>query len=1044
MSKRRSAPRYPEVDPSPDIPRMELDTIEYWELERIFERSVEARPRRRDGSNNEFVFYDGPPFANGLPHYGHLATGFVKDLVPRYKTMRGIRVERRFGWDCHGLPAELTAERELGISGRAAILEYGVDRFNEHCRESVLRFTNDWRFYVTRQGRWVDFENAYKTMDLSFMESVLWAFKRLYEKGLIYRGWRVVPYSWAVQTPLSNFETRLDNSYRERQDPAVTVRFELEPTPGESMPVSLAAWTTTPWTLPSNLALAIHPDYDYALLEKDGERLVMAEAAVARYQPQLEGWRQVSSLKGAAFVGRRYRPLFPYFADTANAFRVLAADYVTLEDGTGIVHAAPAFGEEDMELGLANGLPLIAPVDERGAFTSEVPDYAGLNVFEANTHIIRDLKARGVVLRHESYLHNYPHCWRTDTPLIYRAIDAYYVRVSEFRDSMAGHNRGINWIPAHVRDGLFGNWLENARDWNISRNRFWGCPIPVWESDDPRYPRTDVYGSLDELERDFGHRPDDLHRPYIDRLVRPNPDDPTGKSMMRRVPEVLDVWFDSGSMPFAQLHYPFENKERFEENFPADFIVEYIAQTRGWFYTLIVLSTALFDRAPFENCVCHGVVLGADKLKLSKRLRNYPDPAKVFSDYGADALRVHVLSSALLAGGDLVIHSDARGVQEALRRTILPLWNAYYFFTLYANADDYAARPAYDSSDTHDRYILAKTRRFVFDLGARLDAYDIPGAYGLVGPFIDTLNNWHIRRNRARFWGEGVGPDKAQAFDILWTVLTIACRALAPLIPFLTERIYRGLTGEDSVHLTDWPDVAGLPDDEALVRDMDLARDVCSAGLATRVRHQLRQRQPLRTLTVAHPLVASLRPYARTIAEEVNVKQVLFEEDPTALGKPVLKVDPKIGRRIGGHLKEVLRSAAAGDWEWAADGRVAVAGLELEPAEFSLLADPSGETNATLFDGGKGRVVLDLTLDDTLRDEATARDFVRSVQEARKQADLHVSDRIRIVARAAERTRRALDRHRDFIMRETLALDLRFDAAPPAGEVADDVRVERV
>ncbi|MEX0759172.1 MAG: isoleucine--tRNA ligase, partial [Tistlia sp.] len=586
-----AAAPYPEADPNPSFPAIEQETLAYWERERIFERSVEDRPAKGpEGASNEFVFYDGPPFANGLPHYGHLVTGFVKDIVPRYRTMRGRRVERRFGWDCHGLPAELTAEKELGISGRQEILKYGIAEFNAHCRVSVMRFTEEWRDYVTREGRWVDFENDYKTMNLPFMESVIWGFKQLFDKGWVYEGYRVVPYSWAVQTPLSNFETRLDNAYRERQDPALTVGFLLQPAPGDAEgktgPTRLLAWTTTPWTLPSNLALAVGPELDYAVVEKDGERLVLGEAALERYAKELGDWTRVATLKGSELAGRRYEPLFPYFKDTPRAFVVLAADFVEVAEGTGCVHIAPGFGEDDLELAMAHEIPLVVPVDEAGNFTAEVPDYQGQNVIEANKDIIRDLKARGLVVRHETYLHNYPHCWRTDTPLIYKAINAWYVKVTAFRDRMVELNREIVWTPAHVRDGLFGNWLENARDWNVSRNRFWGCPIPVWKSDDPAFPRIDVYGSLDEIERDFGVRPDDLHRPMIDQLTRPNPDDPSGKATMRRVTEVLDVWFDSGSMPFAQLHYPFENKERFEANFPADFIVEYVGQTRGWFYTL--------------------------------------------------------------------------------------------------------------------------------------------------------------------------------------------------------------------------------------------------------------------------------------------------------------------------------------------------------------------------------------------------------------------------------------------------------------------------
>ena len=599
-------PRYPAVQPNPSFPAIEEEILAFWKQEKIFEESERFRPlRSADGGSNEFIFCDGPPFANGLPHYGHLVTGFVKDLIPRYQTMRGRHVERRFGWDCHGLPAELETEKEIGVTGRNEILKYGISRFNDACQQSVLRFTNEWQWYVTREARWVSFANDYKTMDLSFMESVMWAFKTLWSKGLVYEGYRVVPYSWAVQTPLSNFETRLDNSYRERVDPALTVAFTLKPLPVEDGPVRMLAWTTTPWTLPSNVALCVNPLFDYAVLKRGDERWILAADAVERYSREIGEHRVIATVKGASLVGRTYRPLFPYFADTPGAFRVLVGDFVGVADGTGVVHVAPGFGEDDLQVAQSCGIPLVAPVDAAGRFTNEVTDYAGLNVIEANAAIIKDLKARsGIVIRHEQYRHNYPHCWRTDTPLIYKAVNSWYVQVTAFRERMVELNQSINWRPGHIRDGLFGNWLANARDWNISRNRFWGAPVPVWKSDDPRYPRIDVYGSLDEIERDFGVRPKDLHRPMIDELVRPNPDDPTRKSMMRRVEDVLDCWFESGSMPFAQLHYPFENKERFDQNFPGDFIVEYVAQTRGWFYTMMVLATALFDRAPTRAPSC--------------------------------------------------------------------------------------------------------------------------------------------------------------------------------------------------------------------------------------------------------------------------------------------------------------------------------------------------------------------------------------------------------------------------------------------------------
>ena len=667
---------YPSVDPQPSFPALEAEVLAFWEGDKTFPASVEQRPAGAEGAN-EYVFYDGPPFANGLPHYGHLLTGFVKDAVPRYQAMRGRRVERRFGWDCHGLPAEVEAEKELGLSGRPEIVDYGIDRFNDACRTSVLRYTNEWERYVTRQARWVDFENDYKTLDLPYMESVMWAFRSLWDKGLLYEGFRVLAYCWRCETPLSNTETRMDDVYKDRQDPALTVWFELED--GRR----ILAWTTTPWTLPSNLGLAVGPDIDYAVMEEDGQQYILAEARLDAYERELAGATQVATVKGSELVGLRYRPLFPFFADQPDvtgpgAFQVLAADYVSTDDGTGVVHMSPGHGEEDQAVGNANGIETIAPMDAQGRYTAEIAPWAGMHVFDANPLVIRALKDAGHVVRHETYDHPYPHCWRCAKPLVYRAVSSWFVEVSSFRDRMVELNQEITWVPDHIRDGSFGKWLANARDWSISRNRYWGSPIPVWKSDDPRYPRVDVYGSLDELERDFGVRPADLHRPMVDALVRPNPDDPTGQSMMRRVPEVLDCWFESGSMPFAQVHYPFENQDWFEHHYPGDFIVEYIGQTRGWFYTLHVLATALFDRPAFRTCVSHGILLGDDGQKMSKSLRNYPDPFAVFDTYGADAMRWYLLSSPVLRGGDLVVAEAGHprrgppGAAAVVERVVVP------------------------------------------------------------------------------------------------------------------------------------------------------------------------------------------------------------------------------------------------------------------------------------------------------------------------------------------------------------------------------------
>jgi isoleucyl-tRNA synthetase len=1015
---------YPEAEQNPSFPEIEVEIIKRWRTDRTFEASVNRRPRTIGQQSNEFVFYDGPPFANGLPHYGHLATGFVKDVIPRYQTMRGRHVPRRFGWDCHGLPAELEVEQETGIHGRADILKYGVAEFNAQCRNSVLKFTSEWEWYVTRQARWVDFRDDYKTMDLSFMESVLWAFKELWSRGLIYESYRVVPYSWAAQTPLSNFETRLDNAFRERVDPALTVAFTLLPEQGEDVPTRILVWTTTPWTLPSNLALCVHPDLDYTIMEGGAERWILADTAIERYARELRGVNQGAIIKGSSLVGRRYQPMFPYFRDSANSFVVLAANFVNAEDGTGIVHIAPGFGEEDLEVGKANSLPMVVPVDVAGCFTDEVEDYAGQNVFAANANIIRDLKVRKIVIRHEQYRHNYPHCWRTDQPLIYMAINSWYVAVSQFRERMAELNSKIRWVPEHIRDGLFGNWLANARDWNISRNRFWGAPIPVWKSSDPRYPRVDVYGSLDEVERDFGVRPTDLHRPSIDKLTRPNPDDPTGNSIMQRVPEVLDCWFESGSMPFAQLHYPFENKDRFEQNFPGDFIVEYVAQTRGWFYTLMVLSTILFDRAPFRNCICHGVVLDKQDRKLSKRLKNYPNPKFVLGTYGADALRWYMLSSPLMSGGDLSMYEDGSDIATAMRQVILRIWNAYSFFTLYANIDGIRANFHTDQQHPLDRYILGKMRELAIELGARLDAYNIPGAYAIVSNFVDALNNWYIRNRRPAFWSDQATQDKQDAFDTLYTVLVLFCRTMAPMLPLIAERIYTALTGERSVHLSDWPDAERLPVDRDLSHLMDLARDICSSVMTLREMHRRRTRLPLKKLTVAHLEASRLQPYRDIIGDAINVKNVVFNSDVAAFGSRDIKVNSKLGARIGPKFKEVLAAQRARTWIMRNDGRVEIAGIILDPHDFELRLHTTEELVAEPFDAWRGVVVLDPNIYPELQAEGWARDFVRLVQNTRKQAGLEAVDRINIAASVSPELVHALREHVGYIKHETLAVNV--------------------
>ncbi|MET4158062.1 isoleucine--tRNA ligase [Agromyces sp. PvR057] len=1071
-------PRTPDengVAPSPDFPAGERDVLAYWNADGTFQASID----QREGSP-EWVFYDGPPFANGLPHYGHLLTGYAKDVFPRFQTMRGKQVHRRFGWDTHGLPAELEAERQLGITDKVQIEEMGIAAFNEAARSSVLRYTKEWQEYVTRSARWVDFDNDYKTLDTTYMESVIWAFKQLHEKGLAYEGHRVLPYCWRDQTPLSNHELRMDDDvYKMRQDQTVTVTFPLTGAKAESLgltAVRALAWTTTPWTLPTNFALAVGPDIEYAVVpagpngtpdatvlrekaeggasdtEVLGAEYLIAEDLLAGYAKDL-GYESAAdaraaisrTVRGAELEGVTYDRLFDYYADVQeyglqNAWQILVADYVTTEDGTGIVHQAPAYGEEDQKVGEAAGIPVILSLDEGGRFKAEVTDVAGELWSDANKPLTQLLKAEGRLLRQASYEHSYPHCWRCRNPLIYKAVSSWFIRVPEFRDRMGELNQEITWVPENVKDGQFGKWVAGARDWSVSRNRYFGSPIPVWKSDDPESPRVDVYGSLEEIERDFGRLPlnaagePDLHRPYIDDLTRPNPDDPTGRSTMRRIPDVLDVWFDSGSMPFAQVHYPFENREWFDTHHPADFIVEYIGQTRGWFYVMHVLSTALFDRPAYKNVISHGIVLGSDGQKMSKSLRNYPDVSEVFDRDGSDAMRWFLMSSSVLRGGNLIVTEE--GIREGVRQVMLPLWSTWYFFSLYANTareGGYEASARTTSTDVLDRYLFAKLRDLVAEVTADLENLDSTLASAKLRDFADVLTNWYVRRSRDRFWA-GVAEDttESEAFDTLYTVLETFTRLAAPLLPLTSEQVWRGLTGGRSVHLTDWPDAAQFPADDALVAAMDAVREISGSVLALRKQAGRRVRLPLASLTVVTTDAAALAPFEAILRDELNVKSVSLVELDASSAEAYgvtkrLSVNARAaGPRLGKTVQQAIQAARSGDW--TVDGEVVVAGgIALEAGEYDLVLEAGGAGEgsralALLADGGFA--ILDTATTPELESEGIARDLVRAVQEARKGAGLEVGDRIALTLTLDAASLAAAETHRDLITGETLAVSL--------------------
>ena len=1005
---------YPQLNSRISFPEMEKEIIAYWEKEKTFQKSIDIRKEAE-----EFVFYDGPPFANGLPHYGHIMISYVKDTIARFQTMNGKRVERRLGWDCHGLPAEMAAEKELGVSGHKAIEEFGIQKFNDFCRTNVLKYSTIWTDMFRRIGRWVDFDNDYKTMDLSFMESIICNFKQLYDKGLVYEDYRVQPYSWCAQTPVSNFEVNL--GYRDKTDTAITVLFKLE------NDMNILVWTTTPWTLPSNLMLAVGEDIEYAVMQEGDEKYILAEALLGRYKQQLQHAERVGTMKGSELVGLSYTPMFPYFKDLKEkgCFKVLKGEFVSVEDGTGIVHIAPGFGQDDFDVcrSLDPEFPVVCPVDEAGCFTSEVPDYQSRQVFDTNEDIMTWLKENRLLVKKEQITHSYPYCWRTDTPLIYKAMSGWFVKVSDFRDEMVALNEQITWTPDHLKNGRFGKWLEGARDWSISRNRFWGTPIPVWKSDNPQFPRIDVFGSIEEIKEKTGIEVKDLHRPIIDDVVYQNPDDPSGKTMMRRVTDVFDCWFESGSMPEGQLHYPFENKKWFEEHFPADFIVEAIDQTRGWFYTLHVLGTALHHKPAYKNCLCTGLIMAEGGVKLSKKLKNYPDPYVVLDSMGSDALRWFLVSSPVIKGGNVMIDQEGKEVSKAARKALMPLWNAFYFFCLYANAEGIKATKTVGSDDVLDRYILSKVKVLAQDVKKSMEEYDINQACADCAEFLDILNNWYIRRSRTRFWD---GTDLT-AFNVLYTVLITIAKVMAPLMPMMCEYVYRSLTEKESVHLRSYPDVSALTQDVELMEKMDLVRTISSTAKAIREEHRLRNRLPLRSMTIAGTSVEKLYEFAEVLKEEVNVKDIVFKTDINEVADTFLYLKtPLIGKRLGRFMKDIMAESKGNNWKQNEDGTLSIAGQILTQEEYELrLVLKEGLQGQALPDN-TAVIQLDTQIIPELEKEGIARDFVRMIQSLRKEKGFDVSDRIQLTYTTdSSLVKEAIAEHEAYIKDQVLAVEIK-------------------
>lgn len=1029
---------YSPVDSKVNFPEEELKVLDFWKKNNIFKKSISQRAGAED-----FVFYDGPPFATGLPHFGHFIPSTIKDIIPRYKTMKGMKVERRFGWDCHGLPVENLIEKELGLNSKTDIEKYGVDKFNEKCRESVLRYVNEWKGTITRLGRWVDFEHDYKTMNPDYMESIWWVMKSLWDKGLLYEGHYILPYCPRCSTVLSNHELNL-GGYKDVHDPAITIRFKVTKAGPKASDKEMEngstyfiAWTTTPWTLPSNLGLTMGPDIDYVKVKDGDEYYILAEARLGAYYKNPEELDIVWKKKGSELEGSRYEPLFPYFASLAvnedgseGAFRVFTADFVSTEDGTGIVHTAPGFGEDDNKVFKGTGVPTVCPVDAECKFTKEVPDYAGRFVKECDKDIIERLKQEGKLVKKEQILHSYPHCWRCSSPLIYRGVGSWFVAVEKIKPSLLKANSQITWQPPHIKEGRFGKWLEGARDWAISRNRYWGNPLPIWKC--PDCGKTICVGSREELKQLSGIYPEDLHKHFVDKITIPC--DCGG--IMKRIPEVLDCWFESGSMPYAQNHYPFENKEYFEKHFPADFISEGLDQTRGWFYTLTVLAAALFDKPAFKNCIVNGLVLASDGKKMSKSLRNFTDPNEVINKFGSDALRLFLIHSSVVRADDLK-YSD-EGVRDVLKGILIPLWNSYSFYVTYANIDGISPKKAPENpSNPLDRWILSSAQKLIKDVTEALDAYDLSKAVDPIVSFIDELNNWYIRRSRRRFWRSENDNDKNEAYGSLYTVLKILTKVAAPFIPFVTENIYQNLKQEDepeSVHLCDYPVYNPSYRDEELEFKMDTVQKAVSMGRSLRYQFNLKIRQPLRSveLVTRNPKEKSvLLEMEDSIREELNVKDVVFHEKEDELVEYRAKANFRVlGKELGGLMGEAARkiqSLGQNEILSILDGGVLsldIGDRTVELTEDKIIVDRLEKEHLKVLNEGTLTVGLDTLLTKELIQEGQVRDLIRGIQNLRKEKGLDVTDRIRLFVSGTKSMKEGFESFKEFISSETLASEI--------------------
>ncbi|MCM2321938.1 MAG: isoleucine--tRNA ligase [Oligoflexia bacterium] len=1032
---------YTPVKPDVQLPAQEQDILTYWDREKIFQKSLDPTGRKT------YSFYDGPPFATGLPHYGHILAGVLKDVVPRYWTMKGYTVPRRFGWDCHGLPVEYEINKAHKIESRKDVLRMGVDKYNAACRGIVERYSEEWKKTVRRVGRWVDMDKPYFTMDVSFMQSVWWVFQELYKRGLIYEGYKVVPYSVGISTPLSNFEANLN--YKMVQDPAITITFPVLGQPG----VSFLAWTTTPWTLPSNLALAVNREFDYvkARDKASGQIYIVAQALLgAVFKDPAKEAEILETVKGEKLLGLEYEPLFPFFADrrAKGAFRVIHSDHVTTESGTGIVHMAPAFGEEDYFACAKEGVPMVNPVDDDGTFTAEVPTYQGRRVKDADKDIIAELKKNGRLLKQETLDHSYPFCYRSDTPLIYRAVSSWFVAVEKIKDKVVAANKTTAWVPDHLRDGRFGNWLENARDWAVSRNRFWGTPIPIW-----RNPEGEILciGSREELERLSGQKVHDLHIDVVDKITIPSP---TGKSPLRRVEGVLDCWFESGSMPYAQWGYPHADVEAFKKAFPADFIAEGLDQTRGWFYTLMVIGAALFDQAPFRNVVVNGLVLAEDGRKMSKSLRNYPDPMEVLDRHGADALRLYLIDSPVVKAQELKFSEN--GVRDIVRKILLRWWNSYSFFVSYANIDRFVPKgDAKSSPNILDQWVMSRLHSLIANTQREMTAYRLYNVVPQLLQFIEELTNTYIRFNRSHFWQDGMPEDKRLAYETLHEVLLTLSRLMAPFAPFLAESTYLNLSGvlpesgrKQSVHLESFPEA----DERRIHRELEEAVGAMEA-LVTLGRNQrekigVKAKIPLRSMRIIHrdaALLDNLKKFEAYFKDELNIQTISYDSNEDHYVQVTAKANfPILGKRLGPKMKAVAgaiqKLPLTSLLELEAGRPVLVEGEPITLADIEIRREAKG-AHPNLATHPRVSIELDPTVTPEQEREGLAREITRKIQQARKNADFNLDDRIALELGCDGPLRTAAEAHREMISCETLALEFGF-APQPSGEHTEEADID--